>query len=166
MADMDWIAWIFIAIGIACSLLAIVGYYAGHKKNRIGLAVYMGGVMGVLLLCLVLCTACWVLTEALDNHMDHKSDKDIQNIPCEADLHGCCCCNGGDYEEVNQETYLLIWNKVLCCFCCCVNVEMSRMVSSRHHRICAPSVDDAGLHSVLSVFLHGNRGSGGLGLVQ
>jgi D-alanyl-lipoteichoic acid acyltransferase DltB (MBOAT superfamily) len=100
VVELDWIAWVFIVVGIACFLLAILGSHAGRKKHRTGLAVYMGGVAVVLVLCVVLFTACWVLTEALDNHMDHKSDKDVQRIPCDAELHGCCCCDAADYEEV------------------------------------------------------------------
>ena len=87
-------------MSVLCLLLALLGSYAGKHKHRTGLRVYMIGVGVVLVGCVVLCSACWLLADGLDHHMSHKSDEDVQSIPCDAGLHGCCCCGDSDFEEV------------------------------------------------------------------
>ena len=106
VGGLDAIAAALLSIGATVATLSLLGTFAGRRKHRTGLLVYVIGLIAALVVCLAVCIACWVYSDNLGIQYHDKSHEDIQEIACDANFVGCCCCGADDISEICPE-----WSK-------------------------------------------------------
>lgn len=88
-----WIEPLFFFAGTLLIIVEILGFYGGKLKNENLIKAHIVGLFTCLLLFSALTFGSMYYSKAMKSYFEKKTDIEVEDIACKAELYGCCCCN-------------------------------------------------------------------------